>query len=124
MLSAQSSPVRLFSTPWTITHQAPLSVEFSRQDYWSGLPCSPPGNLPDPGIEPTSLVFRALAGVFFTTSATWEALEGKEGRGEMLQLAGWHGSSRQGSEVGAGRLGTSKAHRAHGWGWGKELPGI
>ena len=48
---------------------------FSRQEDWSGLPCSPPGDLPDPGIEPTSLMYPALAGVFFTTSATWEALE-------------------------------------------------
>jgi len=42
---------------------------FSRQEYWSGLPCSPPGDLPDPGIEPTSLMSPALAGGFFTTSA-------------------------------------------------------
>ena len=45
---------------------------FSKQDYWSGLPCSPPGDLPDPGIEPASLTSPALAGGFFTTSATWE----------------------------------------------------
>ena len=45
---------------------------FSRQEYWSGLPFPPPGNLPDPGIEPTSLMPPALAGGFFTTSATWE----------------------------------------------------
>jgi len=47
---------------------------FSRQKQWSGLPCSPPGDLPDPGIEPTSLMSPALAGRFFTTSATWKAL--------------------------------------------------
>ena len=58
---------------WTLAHQAPLSVEFSRQEYWSGLPCSPPRNLPDPGIEPPSLMLPALAGVFFATGATWEA---------------------------------------------------
>ena len=52
--------------------QAPLSVGFSRQEYWSGLPCPPPGNLPDPGIEPRSLTTPALAGEFFTTSATGE----------------------------------------------------
>jgi len=46
---------------------------FSRQEYWSGLPCLPPGDLPDPGIEPGSLVSPVLAGGFFTTSATWEA---------------------------------------------------
>ena len=49
-------------------------MEFSRHEYWSGLPCPPPGDLPDPGIEPTSLRSPALAGRFFTTSATWEAL--------------------------------------------------
>ena len=46
--------------PWTGAHQAPLSVEFPRQEYWSGLPFSSPGNLPDPGIEPMSLVSPAL----------------------------------------------------------------
>ena len=48
---------------------------FSRQEYWSGLPCPPPGNLPNPGIKPTSLMSPALASGFFTTSATWEACE-------------------------------------------------
>ena len=67
------SHVRLFVTPWTVAHQAPLSVGFSRQEYWIGLPFPPPGDLPDPGIEPTSLAFLALAGGFFTTNATWEA---------------------------------------------------
>ena len=62
----------LILTPWTVAHQAPLSMEFSRQEYWSGLPRSPPGDLPDPGIEPTSLMSPALAGRFFTTSTTWE----------------------------------------------------
>ena len=52
-----------------------LSVRFSRQEYWSGLPCPPPGDLPDPGIKPASLKSPALAGGFFTTSATWEALQ-------------------------------------------------
>ena len=45
---------RLFATPWTIAYQAPLSMEFSRQEYWSGLPCLSPGDLSDPGIEPQS----------------------------------------------------------------------
>ena len=53
-----------------IAHQATLSTEFSRQEYWSGLPCPPPGDLSDPGIEPGSLASRALAGGFFTTSTT------------------------------------------------------
>ena len=65
--------VQLFVTPWTIAHQALLSMEFSRQEYWSGLPCPPPGDLPDPGMEPKSLLSPALASVFFTTNATWEA---------------------------------------------------
>ena len=49
------------------------SMKFSRQEYWSELPFPPPGDLPDPGIEPTSPVSPALAGKFFTTSTTWEA---------------------------------------------------
>ena len=52
--------------------QAPLSVGFSRQEYCSELLCPPPGNLPDPGMEPVSLKSPALAGGFFTTSATWK----------------------------------------------------
>ena len=44
--------VQPFATPWTVAHQAPLSMEFSRQEYWSGLPCPSPGDLPDPGIKP------------------------------------------------------------------------
>ena len=51
--------VQLCATPWTIAHQAPLSVEFSRQEYWSGLPFPSPGDLPDPGIEPGSPVLQA-----------------------------------------------------------------
>ena len=68
------SHVWLFVTLWTVAHQAPLSTGFSRQAYWSGLPCTPPGDLLDPGIEPESLTFPAFADRFFTTSATWEAL--------------------------------------------------
>ena len=67
------SHVPLFVTPWTVARQAPLSVVFSRQEYWSVLPRSLPGDLPDPGIEPASLVSPALAGGLFITSATWEA---------------------------------------------------
>ena len=48
------SHVQLFATPWTVAYQAPSSMEFSRQEYWSGLPFPSPGNLPDPGIEPGS----------------------------------------------------------------------
>ena len=61
------SPVRLFATPWTIAHHAPLSMEFSGQEYWSGLPFPTPGNLPDPGIETVSPASPALAGKFSTT---------------------------------------------------------
>ena len=65
------SPVRLFETPWTIAHQAPLSMRFFRQEYWSGLPCPPLGDLPNPGIEPASLKSPALRGRFFTTNTAW-----------------------------------------------------
>ena len=61
-----------FAALRTVAHQAPLSMGFSRQEYWSGLPCPPPGDLPDPGIEPASLMSPALADGFFTTSAPWE----------------------------------------------------
>ena len=54
LLIESLSHVRLFVTPWTTAHQAPLSMGFSRQEYWSGWPCPPPGDLPDPGIEPLS----------------------------------------------------------------------
>ena len=74
MKSKSLSRVWLFATSWTVAHQAPLFMEFSRQEYWSGLPCPPPGNLPNPGIKPVSLKFPALAGRFFTTSTTWEVL--------------------------------------------------
>ena len=57
-----------------VAHQVPLSMGFSRQEYWSGLPCPPPGDLPNPGIKLESLASPALARGFFTTSATWEAL--------------------------------------------------
>ena len=67
------SHVQFFVTLWAVAHQAPLSMGFSRQDYWSGLPLPPPGGLPDPGTEPTCVTSPALAGCFFTTSATREA---------------------------------------------------
>ena len=68
------SRVRLFATPWTVARQVPLSMGFPRQEYWSGLPFPSPGNLPDPGIEPSSFMSPTLAGGFFTSNATWEAL--------------------------------------------------
>ena len=68
------SRVQHFVTLWTRACQTPLSMGFSRQEYWSGLPRPPPGDLLDPGIEPTSLMYPAFAGGFFTSSTSWEAL--------------------------------------------------
>ena len=68
------SHVRLFETPRTVAHQAPPSTGFSRQEYWSGLPFPSPGDLPDRGIKPATLVSPALAGKFFTTGTTWEVV--------------------------------------------------
>ena len=66
------SHIRLFVSLWTIACQASLTMGFSRQEFWSGLPCPSPGHLPDPGDR---ITFKspALAGEFFTTSTTWEA---------------------------------------------------
>ena len=65
------SPVWLFTMPWTLACQAPLSMGFSRQEYWSGLPCPPPGDLPNPGMEPRSHVSCISRG-FFISSVTWK----------------------------------------------------
>ena len=67
------SCIQLFVMLRTVAHQAPLSMGFSRQEYWSGLPCFPLGNLPDPGREPMFLKVSALVGRIFTTSVTCEA---------------------------------------------------
>ena len=69
---------------WTVAHQAPLSMGFSREKYWRGLSCPSLGDLPDPGTEPASLRSSALAGRFFTTSATWEAQRSRGPRGQTL----------------------------------------
>ena len=75
-MHAQSlSCVRLVVTPWTIAHQVPLSIEFSRQEGWSGLPFPPPGDLPHLGIELAPPVSLALAGRFFTTAAAAKSLQ-------------------------------------------------
>ena len=66
--------VRLFVTLWAVAHQAPLSMGFSRQEYWSGLPFPPTGDFPDPGIKLLSPVTPALAGRFFYHRVTWEAI--------------------------------------------------
>ena len=65
--------VQLCANPWIIPCQTPLSMGLPRQQYWSGLPCSSPGDLPDPGIKPAPLMSLALASGFFTPRATWEA---------------------------------------------------
>ena len=67
--------VWLFVTSWTVALQAPLSMGFSKQEYWSGLTFPPPGDLPDPGIEPTFLESPVLADRLFTTRAIWEVQE-------------------------------------------------
>ena len=64
-------PGGLFAIPWTVAYQTPLSMRFSRQEYWGGVTFPSPGNL-DPGIKSASLASPALTGGFFTTSATWE----------------------------------------------------
>ena len=67
------SHVRLFVASWNVACQAPLPMEFFRQEYWSGLSCPSPGDLLYPGIEPWSFKSRTLARGFFTIRATWEA---------------------------------------------------
>ena len=66
------SRVQLCATLWTVARRVPLSLGFSRQEYWSGLPCLSPGDLLDPGMKPESLMSPALAGGLFTTSTAWE----------------------------------------------------
>ena len=74
-VSAVFSGSGLFVAPWTVACQSPLSIEFSSQEYWSGLPCAPPGDLPDPGIEPVSPASPALAGGFLTTAPPGKNLD-------------------------------------------------
>ena len=69
------SCAQLFETAWTPAYQAPLPMEFSRQEYWSGLPFPSPGDLPDPGIEPMFPVIPALPGIFFTTEPPGKPFE-------------------------------------------------
>ena len=74
-MCAQSlSQVHVFVTPWIVALQVPSGLV--RQEYWSGLPFLPPGDLPDPGMEPVSLMSPALADRLFFTSATWDTLKG------------------------------------------------
>ena len=71
-MQAKSLQSYLFVTLWSVDCQARLSMGFSRQEYWGGLPCPSPGDLSDPGIKPASLTSPLLAGGFITPSATWE----------------------------------------------------
>ena len=79
------SLVSLFATLWTVARQAPLSVGFSRQEYWSGLPCLPPRDFPNPGIQHESLS-PALIGKVFATSTTWEAQNESDAELRVLLL--------------------------------------
>ena len=83
----------LLAALWAVARQAPLSVGLSRQEYWNGFPCSPQGDLPDPGIEPASLTSAAMAGRFSIASATWEALSQMPDQQQCAPflLAGSHG---------------------------------
>ena len=71
------SCVQLSVTPWTIPRQVLLSKKFFRLEYWSGFPCPPPGDLPNPGTEPTSPMSPALAGSFFITAREGQGIDGK-----------------------------------------------
>ena len=81
-------------TPWTVAHQAPPSMGFSRQEHWSGLPCAPPQDLSHPGIKATSVTSPALGSRFFTTSAmckiggSWEAGRSAH-HSSKTRLKGW-----------------------------------
>ena len=87
------SHVRLVATPQTATHQAPLS----RQEYWSGLPFPPPGDCPNPGIEPTATETPALAGRFFTTEPPGKPyLKIQMGKQMGIRAMGWRSSQQVG----------------------------
>ena len=81
MCACRLSHDQLFATPWTVDCQAPLSMEFFRQEYWSGLPFPPAGDLSYPRIKPMSPVSPALAGGFFTTSTLFNPHEESSGGG-------------------------------------------
>ena len=74
-LCSVTQSCRFFAAPWTVPCQAPLPMEFSRQEYWNGVPFPTPGDLPDPGMEPAFLVSPALANRALITSASWEIQE-------------------------------------------------
>ena len=93
------SRVRLFATQWTVARQAPLSMGFSRQEYWSGLPSPAPGDLPNQGIKPLSLMspWLELAGRFFTTSTTWTVAEQQSRETSSSSSGGYSGDRAQSS---------------------------
>ena len=82
-------------TPGAVACQAPLSMGFSRQECWSELLCPPPGDLPDPGIEPVSLTIPAFVGGFFTANATWVHLKMEYylaiKKNKLIQITTWMG---------------------------------
>ena len=80
------SCVQLFATLWTIAQQTPLSMGFSRQEYWSGLPYPPSADFPDPGIEPMSFMSPELADVFFTIGTTWKPKHAHAKQAQMPHL--------------------------------------
>ena len=79
------SRVQLFATPWTVAHQAPLSMGFSKQEYWSGLPFPSPGDLPDPGIEPRSLMSPVLQADSLPVELSWKRF--LDSRSSQFQLS-------------------------------------
>ena len=84
--------VQFFATPWTVACQAPLSMGFSRQEYWSGLPCPSPGDLPHPRIEPSSLKSLLLAGRFFITGLRQQIIRlqcGRPGFNSWVEKIPW-----------------------------------
>ena len=83
------SCIWFFAIPWTVAHQTPLSVEFSREEYWSRLPCPPPRPLPNAGTEPTSLASPVLACGFLTTEPSGEPNK-NAGRWANLDVTDWH----------------------------------
>ena len=84
--------VWLLVTLWTVARQAPLSMGFSRQESCSGLLCLPPGDLPDPGIKPASLMSPELTGGFFTARATWEASSSTRPASQTVLVSAWPAS--------------------------------
>ena len=102
------STVRLFATPWTVANQAPLSMEFSRQEYWSGLLFPSPGDFTNPGIEPVSPMPPAVAGEFFITEPPGKV---PGGRCEIKEL---HHKEEEN-----GHIRRQGLRRTQGWGWRK-----